>query len=153
MNACKPTTRWARNFFTATVAGVLLGSASAIAAITAGQNDGSTILGTNAGDYCMQQVYSGSSISSSNLLNCTAQDVKISKATEFCVQALDSNNLPTGTPTAAHLRPRRELTRSLAMRTRTSCYGEVPGGRERELALRQSFYFRVDGGTARGTGG
>ena len=90
MNA-KRGTRRVPGILAATVASVLLGSASAIAAITSGQNDGFTIVGPAApnsnGDYCMQQVYSGSSISSSNLLNCTANDVKISKATEFCVQA------------------------------------------------------------------
>ena len=159
MNACKPTTRWARNFLTATVAGVLLGSASAIAAITAGQNDGFTIVGPAApnsnGNYCMQQIYSGSSISSSNLLNCTANDVKISKATEFCVQALDSNGVPTGTPTCGTSPPAPgadPVTCNANENILLTAKFQVDVNASSRFD--ESFYFRVDGGTtARGTGG
>src|SRR5689334_22537805 len=159
MNTPKRCERWGRSVFTITMAGVLLGSASAIAAITAGQNDGFTIVGPAApnsnGNYCMQQVYGGSSISSSNLLNCTANDVAISKATEFCVQALDSNGQPKGSPTCGTSPPAPgsdpvtcnaneliQLTAKFQVNVNASSRFD------------ESFYFRVDGGaTARGTGG
>jgi hypothetical protein len=155
MNACKPTTRWVRGLLTATVAGVLLGSAPAIAAITSGQNDGSTILGTAAGDYCMQQIYGGSSISSSNLLNCTANDVKISKATEFCVQALDSNNQPVGSPTCGTSPPAPGSDPVTCIANQNILLtAKFQVDVNASSRFDESFYFRVDGGaTARGTGG
>ena len=159
MNTCKSTKRWVRTFLTATVAGVLLGSASAIAAISAGQNDGFTIVGPAApnanGNYCMQQVYSGSSISSSNLLNCTANDVKISKATEFCVRALDSSGNPTGPSTCGTSPPAPgsdPVTCNANEMIQLTAKFQVDVNASSRFD--ESFYFRVDGGaTARGTGG
>ena len=158
MNA-KRGTRRVPGILAATVASVLLGSASAIAAITSGQNDGFTIVGPAApnsnGDYCMQQVYSGSSISSSNLLNCTANDVKISKATEFCVQALDSNGNPTGTATCGTSPPAPgadPVTCNANQDILLTAKFQVDVNASSRFD--ESFYFRVDGGaTARGTGG
>lgn len=159
MNAPEPPTRRALTLLTATVAGALLASASAIAAITAGQNDGSSIVGPAApnsnGDYCMQQVYSGSSISSSNLLNCTANDVKISKATEFCVQALDSSGNPKGAPSCGTSPPAPgsdPVTCNANEMIQLTAKFQVDVNASSRFD--ESFYFRVDGGaTARGTGG
>ena len=159
MNTSKRSEWCGRKLFTITMAVVLLGSTSAIAAITAGQNDGFTVVGPAApnsnGDYCMQQVYSGSSISSSNLLNCTANDVKISKATEFCVQALDSNGNPKGSPTCGTSPPAAgsdPVTCNANEMIQLTAKFQVDVNASSRFD--ESFYFRVDGGaTARGTGG
>ena len=153
-------TQYMRILLAATAVGALFAPASSFAAITAGQNDGFTLVGPSApndnGDYCMQKVYGNTgSISSSNLLNCTANDVRISRAVEFCVRSLDSNGNPTGTahcgtsppapdadPVTCNIGERIELTAKFQVDVTASSRFD------------ESFYFRVDGGTtARGTGG
>jgi hypothetical protein len=155
MNTCKPALRWTR-FIGATAVALLL-PMSAFATIQAGQNDGLTLEGppppNSNGDFCMQKVFGNTgSITSSNLLNCTANDVSISKAVEFCVQPLDANGAPTGTakcgvpggadPVTCNAGEQIQLTAKFQVNVTASSRFD------------ETFYFRVDGGdSARGTGG
>ena len=158
MNHCKSARRLTLYALVALGAGALW--APALAAITAGQNDGFSVVGNPApnsnGDYCMQKVFGNTGdITNSNLLNCSASDVRISRAVEFCVRSLDANGNPTGTaqcgtsppapgadPVTCNINEMIQLTAKFQVDVTASSRFD------------ESFYFRVDGGnSARGTGG
>ena len=72
MNACKRTTGRMLAIFATTTAGLMFSAMPAYAA-----DSGPSIANTS----CMQKVFGGPTVSSSNQLNCTANDIKLSAAT------------------------------------------------------------------------
>ena len=161
MNACKPTTRWARNFHRngrGRAAWVSVGDRCNYRGSKRRFHHcwtGRTKL-QRATTACSRSAR-GSSISSSNPLNCTANDVKISKATNSAFKRSTATGLPTGTPTCGTPPPAPGADPVTWQCEREHpAYGEVPSGRERELALRRGLLPRGwwhHGARDRGVGG
>jgi hypothetical protein len=81
-NMCKKKRKWARLGIRSLFLGLALGTPF-LESQTASADSGPT----TTGDVCMQQVYGGDTVTNSNRLNCTANDIKVAEAISAINQA------------------------------------------------------------------